>query len=238
MIRHFLRAWGWVPLLCFLVATLALYAWRAAGDDARALARDGIAVEARITDLDHFETRRVGDSHRSEDFLVTVAYSSGKATDNTLELHEERRSVSESFFAGLVMGQTLTIRMLPDEPGLIEVEPGWSRRQRQRRRLGGPGLPEFLGGLPLPFLLRRAAGAQRMRTRGHPRKGEVVEIHSVEGYQILRYRWRGGDGGQHEGRSPAIGKASVLAGLKPGDSVDLLEDPLHPDRAIWPNTAK
>ena len=37
MIRHFLRTWGWVPLLCFLVATLALYAWRAAGDDARAL---------------------------------------------------------------------------------------------------------------------------------------------------------------------------------------------------------
>ena len=214
MIRHFLRAWGWVPLLCFLVATLALYAWRAAGDDARALARDGIAVEARITDLDHFETRRVGDSHRSEDFLVTVAYSSGKATDNTLELHEERRSVSESFFAGLVMGQTLTIRMLPDEPGLIEVEPGWVEGNAS------------------------AAGAQRMRTRGHPRKGEVVEIHSVEGYQILRYRWRGGDGGQHEGRSPAIGKASVLVGLKPGDSVDLLEDPLHPDRAIWPNTAK
>ena len=229
MIRHFLQSWGWLPLICLLIAALALYAWHAAGADARALARDGIVTEARITGLKH--VRASSQADMSEEFRVTVAYTSGKATDNTLELHEERRSVSEAFFTTLTIGQSLPIRILPHAPTTIEVEPGWV--EGNSKAAGWVGLVFLILGLGLlVFVARIAATTARILDHGIPRQGQVTQVVSNDGTRILLFRWQGGDGVVHDGRSRPSGRASAFATLSPGDPIALLEDPQNPGRAL------
>lgn len=221
-------------LLCLLIGGLALAGWYGAGADARALKARGVETQATVTDLHRTVRIRTTNSAggRSYSFFATVGFVSGSALDNSLTLHTARRAVSEDFFGTLAKGQKIPVRYLPDDPDTVEIEPGWVEGNSVAAGWVAAGfLPPGLIALVLGW--RMAGREQRILTRGIPRQGDVIDLVTNQGFWILRFRWRGGDGGQYEGRAKWDKRADRFAGLVPGGPIDLIEDPLRPDRAIW-----
>jgi hypothetical protein len=228
MLRRFFRHGGWLPLLCLPIAAIALFVWISGGEQARALARDGVPVDARVAVLQFLEGNRLASSTalRSDRYLVTVVYQVEGGAELT-----ESRSVSKAFFASLTAQQTLPIRVLPSDPTVIEIEPGWVEGNSNAAGWVGLGFLG-LGLLPLPLIWRSAAGALRISRAGIPRQGKVLEIIAIKQSRAMRFGWQGGDGAMHGGQSRLRGR-EFFAAHPVGSAITVLEDPANPARAIW-----
>ena len=106
--------------LAVLVATIFLVYWWSASEDMRLLERDGVDTIATVV------SKRISSSidrdsgtTRKRSYHVTVAYSG--PLDETLT---QTRRIESSTYGTINEGDEIAIRYVPQDPTIIEIEPG------------------------------------------------------------------------------------------------------------------
>lgn len=216
--RLFVKHWLWVPLILMLAgAVFSVIGWVIIGQ-ANRMEREGVEAVAVVTDRDiRTETRRDGD--RVTRYYVTYRFN--PTPDQTVT---SRQSVSRTTYNALEVGQSVTVRYLPSDPGANQLASEGSGR-------GGGMIFGLLGLLMLLtgggiawVLLRGKLSAIRAARWGEVREAQVLDHQitntMVNGRAQYRYRWI--DAARHEGQSTMMDYSRLPA---PGTVVRVYIDP-------------
>lgn len=185
--RLFMRHFLWVPLIPMSAGLVfSVIAWVTIATENR-LARDGVETVALITD------RAIRNERDSDGNSVTRHYLSYRFTPTAGETVTARASVSRDSYRAVEVGQSVTVRYLPDDPGTnrLAVE-GSDRVFGMVFGIIGLLLLMASGGA-LWWLLRGKLSAIRAARHGEVREAEVVGHDptntSVNGRLQYRFRW-------------------------------------------------
>ena len=216
--RLFVRHWLWVPLIPLAAGLIfSVIGWVIIGQ-ANRMDREGVETVAVVTARNiRTETQRDGDR-------VTRYYVSYRFSPTSDQTVEARQSVSRTTYNAVEVGQSVTVRYLPSDPGVNQLASEGSGR-------GGGMIFGILGLLLLLVgggvawvLVRGKLSAIRAARSGEVREAEVLEHivtnTSVNGRVQYRYRWV--DAARQEGQSTMMDYARLPA---PGTVVRVYIDP-------------
>lgn len=159
MITGFFKLTG-LTLLIILLTTLACctgYFTYMTYNSLQALERNGQVTQGQIT---YHSSRRIIKENRYE-YTVAYSYSLPAPGSSTPAIYERRAQVPRQTFERLAIGSTVTIRYLPDNPGVVRME-GESEDSMAFYAIAGATAILLLG---LPFLIWRAARLITPRSR-------------------------------------------------------------------------
>lgn len=215
---------AWVPILP-LFFTL-LMGWAAGDTDylSERLARDGIDTTAEVLRLSRSEQRR-DNSPVQYTHHATVRFTALDGTERT-----ETLDVSLSYYDRARVGQIVPLRMVPDEPRALELEPGTTGRSSWVFGIGAAVfLLATLGSAyvvyaDMPSMLRaaRRGQARQARVTGMTDTGWKVSDDS-----LWRLEWTDETGLRGESRRR---RRAALPGI--GDTITVHHDP-RDNRTWW-----
>lgn len=179
--RHYL----WLPVIPAVLALILGGVGWLLWAEARTMARDGVQAVAVVTDR-RILTQTDRDGSRSTRYVV--AYRFNPSSDQTVDGDDQ---VSRALYDQLAVGQSVTVRFLPDDPARNDLEPD------------GPWLPAFLlalAGVALVVALGlgRMFGGRKLSILRAARAGEVREARvtghvttnvQVNGRTQFRFAW-------------------------------------------------
>lgn len=230
MVKLFLRWGGWVAAIPLVIGLVAAFAWVQIAD--RSARFDDAGVEVTATVTGKRESRRMGGSGtRTTDYYVRVSYSTGSALEGTLDIHFAEEQVSSGFYERVSRGDKVPVRVLPDEPGTVEIEPGAT--SSNALWAGVAGAVFILLGLALiGFGIRAAARAIRIRDSGVETEARADDIVVQGQFRTLKFSFTDEQGQPRSAKSrPA--RARRFEGIAPGAPVRVFYDPERPERAYW-----
>jgi hypothetical protein len=186
--RLFVRHWLWVPLI--LLAAGVLFSWDGLSRIAEAnrLAREGVDTVAIVTGR---EIRTERGSNGATHTRYYVSYRFNTTSDMMLNT---RASVAAATYHAVEIGQSVTVRYLPDNPGTNRLAlEGTGRGSGMVSGLVGLALLMAGGGVGW-WLLRGKLSALRAAWWGEVREAEVLGHETtnvqVDGRTQYRYTWR------------------------------------------------
>jgi hypothetical protein len=222
----FLRKGGWLAVTFLLVALAVSIVWYVLSDSARALNARGVPVTAEVLVLQVDEPLYPRPGNRTTTYEAIVGFTLNGTR------HQARQGLSRSFFDTLSPRETITIRVLPDDPSILEIEPGAASGNAGAAFWAALVL-WLLGATVATASLRLARRIVRLRKHGVPRTAEVTEVKRIGDKHMLHFRWRDRFGELRQGHTQPRKMADGLAGLAPGDPLPVAEDPDNPARAMW-----
>ncbi len=210
----------WLPLVPALIGIWLTVVSDSEAERARLLADYGIISEAQITDRQRNE-QRDGEGRVTEvTWWVTARFVTPEGQDVT-----RRVAVSEVYFDSTALGDTVPVTHLPDDPGILELEPGRTEGASRSSRIAAIGAWVIAAGLGL-WLWRQNAAAIRAAGRGERIVARVTGHVPMRARQAQRPRarleWRE-DAGQTGHSGPLT--AEELQRYPVGGTVTLCVDP-------------
>lgn len=219
-----------IAAILLLIGGLAGFAaWGITGE-ARALKRDGIDRPATVRTLDRKRTYNAGNKTFSTTYTVSVTFTLGSATSGELTFHRGQATVSKSFYDELERGEEITIRVLPDTPDTLEIEPGGLQSNATAAMIiSAVCLLLFVGAEWL--ILRFRAQRRALRTRGVTVPAKVTLTHNWNG-PMARVDYSAPDGQPLTAQMPRPGP-KILPDLEDGGSYPLVIDPKGKHRPLF-----
>lgn len=230
MFRIFLRMGGWVVALPLLLAIAAAVAAATDGRDALGhstqLAEHGVETMATITGRAREDRLRSPSRRR-----VTFTFASGSITRGDFAVHRAEVAVSAGFYDRIQEGGEVPVRYLPDDPSVVELEPGALASE------GWNAAGVSLVLVTIAFLLflvvwRQARCAASLRRTGQ----RTIARAGVAQRRLLattvEFTFTDAEGRDHQGRTLPR-RRRAFGDLAPGRPIEILYDPADPRCAYW-----
>lgn len=185
--RLAMRQFAWAPVLMALVAVGVTLFAREMSREVRLLDRAGVETKGQVTGLVH--DRRIN-SDGSTTHTYRLSYRFHTADGETFR---RSQTVSRELYSSKVRGDAITVRYVPDQPGINRVEDEESLLLRLALA-GGSGLL-FVMAFPLAWVIwARCTAKLRAARRGERRQAQVLgwEALEVSGNDrpFFRMQWR------------------------------------------------
>ncbi|CAN1573963.1 Protein of unknown function DUF3592 [Paracoccaceae bacterium] len=202
-----LKGVGWLYMIPMIFGTAVLIAALTFSLSAFRLETQGRDAPGVVTSLDE-DTHRCGKKGRS---TCTNHWVSYRFTTASEEVRLDREAVSLDLFQRLRVGASLTVRYVPGQPDINEIEPGEMRSESWTMVLIASGI---WGGLAV-FGSRHLRDCRRglwLRDAGTLRRTLVTEVKDakikINGFPLYRIVWAGppGEGWAHwKSNLPEVG---------------------------------
>jgi hypothetical protein len=234
----YIRRGGWLTLLGVLLLVGLGITYAILSNRYARLEAEGIPVTATVTGGDATTSTSTGIGRRSTGsttttYRVDVRYTAPDPSTGADTFYEGRQQVSNAFYDSVGIGSKIQIRILPDRPKMIEIEPGYMAHSDLTALLfimAFPVLAIVLGQYLVSFFNGRA----RLASDGQSVLGTVTKVALNGRWTSLKYSFSGPDGRSYKGKTnPRQG--NPFPRVAAGSGIEVIYDPVKPRRNAWRN---
>jgi hypothetical protein len=224
---NFFKRGGWLVMLGVAAIIAAGWLYLSTGNRLARLAEEGVTVTATITEMHELVTQLDGIGRRSSDSETTDYFATVTYLDPTGARQTVEQSVSKTWYDTWFPNQQVDIRVLPDDPSVVAIDPG---HQQTSGNVGALALiAAGVVAMGTGWLLhRQMAGRAALGVTGVPATAQVMKLVQNGAFQRVKYSFTV-DGTLYTGLSLPKGDGRYAA-LKPGDGFAVRYDAARPRR--------